>query len=141
MTHDLRSTVLLRSEETGGAVSLVENVVPPRSAGPPLHRHDFDEAFYVLDGELVFRVGEDLVVRTPGQLAFAPRGAAHALANRRDAPARYLLVCTPAGFERQFARMAAEARGTEPPPWALRPVPAVVPLGPPIPRDVLDRLG
>jgi len=43
---NLRTNVLLRSEESDGHVSLIENVVPPHSAGPPLHRHDFDEAFY-----------------------------------------------------------------------------------------------
>ena len=134
MPPDLRSTVLLRSEDSSGHVSVVENIVPARSAGPPLHRHDFDE------GELVFRVGDALLARTGGQLAFAPRGAANALVNRRDAPARYLLVCTPAGFERQFARMAAQAHGTEPPPWALQPIPEVALLGPSILREVLDRV-
>jgi quercetin dioxygenase-like cupin family protein len=141
MPTDLRSTVLVRGEETGDALSVVENLVAPRSAGPPLHRHDFDEAFYLLDGELVLRVGDELRVLTAGQLALAPRGTAHALANRRDDPARYLLVCAPAGFERDLARATALADGTPAPPWALRPGPEVVRLGPPIPRDVLDRLG
>ncbi len=140
MPPDLRSTVLLRSEDSGGHLSVVENVVPARSAGPPLHSHGFDETFYVLEGELVVRVGDALLARTAGQLAFAPRGVAHALANRRDAPVRYLLVCTPAGFERHFARTAAQANGIEPPPWALQPVQEVVPLGPPIPQEVLDLL-
>ena len=53
---------------------------------------------------------------------------------------RYLLVCTPAGFERHVARTTAQANGIEPPPWALQPVPEVVPLGPPIPQEVLDLL-
>jgi quercetin dioxygenase-like cupin family protein len=140
MPPDLHSTVLLRSEDSGGHLSAVENVVPARSAGPPLHSHGFDETFYVLEGELVVRVGDALLARTAGQLAFAPRGVAHALANRRDAPVRYLLVCTPAGFERHFARTTAQANGIEPPPWALQPVPEVVPLGPPIPQEVLDLL-
>ena len=140
MPPDLRSTVLLRSEDSGGHLSVVENVVPARSAGPPLHSHGFDETFYVLEGELVVPVGDALLARTTGQLAFAPRGVAHALANRRDAPVRYLLVCTPAGFERHFARTAAQANGIEPPPWALQPVPEVVALGPPIPQEVLDLL-
>jgi mannose-6-phosphate isomerase-like protein (cupin superfamily) len=141
MNPDLRSRVLLRAEDSDGRLSVVENLVPPGSAGPPLHRHDFDETFYVMEGELVFRVGEALLPRTPGQLAFAPRGVAHALANRGDTPARYLLVCSPAGFERHFARAAAQASGTEPPPWALQPVPEVVPLGRPILQEVLARLG
>ena len=130
---NLRTNVLLRSEDTDGHVSLVENVVPPHSAGPPLHRHDFDEAFYLLEGQLVFQVGDVLATKGAGELAFAPRNVAHALANHSDAPARYLLVCTPAGFERHFARIAAEAAGVAPAPWALQAIPEVTRVGPGIP--------
>ena len=111
----LRTKVLLRSEETGGHVSVTEIVVPPHSAGPPLHTHDFDEAFYLLEGELIFQVEEALMTKGAGELSFAPRNVVHALANHSNAPARYLLTCTPAGFERHSARIAAEAAGVEPP--------------------------
>jgi quercetin dioxygenase-like cupin family protein len=129
---NLRTNVLLRSEETGDHVSVTEIVVPPHSAGPPLHTHDFDEAFYMLDGELIFQVDEALITKGAGEVAFAPRNVAHALANHSDAPARYLLICTPAGFERHWARIAAEAAGVEPPQWALQPIPEVTVVGPPI---------
>ena len=129
---NLRTNVLMRSEETGGHVSVIEIVVPPHSAGPPLHTHDFDEAFYLLEGELIFQVEEALVIKGPGELVFAPRNVAHALANHSDAPARYLLICTPAGFERHWARIAAEAAGVEPPQWALQPIPEVRVVGPQI---------
>ena len=128
----LRTNVLLRSEETGGHVSVTEIGVPPHTAGPPVHTHDFDEAFYMLDGELIFQVEEALVSKGAGELAFARRNVAHALANHSDAPARYLLTCTPAGFERHWARIAAEAAGVEPPEWALQPIPEVTVVGPPI---------
>ena len=124
--------VLLRSEETGGHMSVIEIVVPPHSAGPPLHTHDFDEAFYLLEGELIFQVDEELMTRGPGELLFVPRNVAHALANHTDAPARYVLVCTPAGFERHWARVAAEAAGAEPPDWSLQPIPEVTVVGPQI---------
>ena len=129
---NLRTNVLLRSEETGGHVSVIEIVVPPHSAGPPLHTHDFDEAFYLLEGELIFQVEEALVTKGAGELVFAPRNVAHALANHSDAPARYLLTCTPAGFERHWARIAAEAAGVEPPQWGLQPIPEVTVVGPQI---------
>jgi quercetin dioxygenase-like cupin family protein len=129
---DLRTDILLRSEETGGRMSVVEIVVPPGTAGPPLHTHDFDEAFYVLEGELIFQVEDALVTKGAGELSFAPRNVPHALANHSDAPARYLLVCTPAGFERHWARVAAEAAGVKPPPWALQPIPEVTVVGPQI---------
>lgn len=129
---NLRTNVLLRSEETGGQVSVCEIVVPPHTAGPPLHTHDFDEAFYLLGGELIFQVEDSLVTKGAGELSFAPRNVPHALANHSDAPARYVLVCTPAGFERHWARMAAETAGVEPPPWALQPIPEVTVVGPQI---------
>ena len=110
--------VLLRSEESDGVVSVVDNTVPAHWPGPYLHRHDFDEAFYVLEGELVFQVEDELITRRAGELAFAPRGVAHTLANHSDGRARYLLVCTPAGFERYFARM-----NENPPEWALQEIP------------------
>jgi mannose-6-phosphate isomerase-like protein (cupin superfamily) len=55
--HDtLTAAVLLDSPATAGAVSVIEVALPPRWDGPPLHHHDFDETFYVLDGELTFMV-------------------------------------------------------------------------------------
>jgi quercetin dioxygenase-like cupin family protein len=129
---NLRTNVLLRSEETGGHVSVTEIEVPPRTPGPPLHTHDFDEASHLLEGELIFQVEETLVTKSAGELSFAPRNVPHTLANHSDAPARYLLICTPAGFERHWARLAAEAAGVDPPQWALQPIPEVTVVGPPI---------
>ena len=119
--------VLVRSEESGGHVALCENVAPPHWAGPPLHHHDFDEAFYVLEGELVFQVEDPVSVKRAGEFAFAPRNVAHTFANHSDAPARYLLVITPSSFERYFARM-----GEDVPEWALQPYPETTVVGPPI---------
>jgi quercetin dioxygenase-like cupin family protein len=129
---NLTANVLLHSEETGGQVSVTEIVVPEHSAGPPLHTHDFDEAFYMLEGELIFQVEGTLVTKGAGELSFAPRNVAHTLANHSDGAARYVLVCTPAGFERHWARMAAEQAGIEAPQWALQPIPEVTVVGPQI---------
>jgi quercetin dioxygenase-like cupin family protein len=122
--------VLLRSEQSDGHVSVTESTMPAGAQGPPLHVHDFDEAFYVLDGELSFQLGDELSTAGPGELAFAPRGVPHTLASRGSAPARFVIVCTPAGFEREFARRAAAHAGVDPPPWALGPIPEVTRVGP-----------
>jgi quercetin dioxygenase-like cupin family protein len=53
-------------------------------ASPPLHSHDFDETFYVMQGELIFRVRDECFRVTAGQLAFAPRGVPHTYANHSD---------------------------------------------------------
>jgi mannose-6-phosphate isomerase-like protein (cupin superfamily) len=101
-----------------------------RTNGPPLHHHDFDETFYIIEGELTFQLGDELFTSKAGELAFAPRGVPHTYANLSAAPTRHLIVCTPAGFERYFARMAAERRSEEPPEWALRPIPESTVVGP-----------
>jgi hypothetical protein len=69
------------------------------------------------------------VTRRAGEFAFAPRNVAHTLANHSEQPARYVLVITPGGFERYFARMGAG----EPPQWALQPFPETIRVGPQIP--------
>jgi quercetin dioxygenase-like cupin family protein len=130
--------VLLRSEESGGELSVIETS-PASGVGPPFHRHDFDETFYVLEGELTFRVRDEFLTAGPGELVFAPRGVPHTFANLSDDPARQLIVCAPAGFERYFARMAAERRDMEPPDWALQPIPEVTRLGPPVDPDQVPR--
>jgi mannose-6-phosphate isomerase-like protein (cupin superfamily) len=63
----------------------------------PLHvHHSDDEAWYVLEGVLRVRVGDELWEAGPGSAVLAPKGAPHAYGNaRRGQPARYLLVMTP----------------------------------------------
>jgi quercetin dioxygenase-like cupin family protein len=122
--------VLLRSEQSGEHIAVMDNVVGAGFPGPPLHRHDFDETFYVLDGELTFQLEDEVFTRTRGELAFAPRNVAHTFANLSGASARTLIICTPAGFERYFDRMAAELAGVEPPLSASAPYPETIVVGP-----------
>jgi mannose-6-phosphate isomerase-like protein (cupin superfamily) len=63
----------------------------------PLHvHHADDEAWYVLEGSLRFRIGEEILEVGPGDAVLAPKGTPHAYGNaRRGEPARYLLVMTP----------------------------------------------
>lgn len=63
----------------------------------PLHvHHADDEAWYVLEGVLRLRIGDELRELGPGGAAFARKGVPHAYGNaRRGRPVRYLLVTTP----------------------------------------------
>jgi mannose-6-phosphate isomerase-like protein (cupin superfamily) len=68
---------------------------PPRYAAPlHIHRTD-DEAFYVLQGTLSFRVNDDTVTIPSGGATLVPRGTAHTFWNPELAPARYLVALTP----------------------------------------------
>jgi quercetin dioxygenase-like cupin family protein len=97
-------TVLIRGEDTGGRYCLIDMFVPP-GGGPPPHRHDFEEMFSVLEGELevTFR-GETAMLRA-GQTANIPANAPHQFRNVSDRPVRMLCLCAPAGQEKFFAAM------------------------------------
>jgi quercetin dioxygenase-like cupin family protein len=131
-------TVLVRSEESARRVAVIESTMAAAAKGPPLHTHAFDETLYVLEGELSFQLGDELTLVGAGEVAFALGGTPHTLANQSEAPARFLIVCTPSGFEREFARRAAALAGTEPPAWAMQPIPEVTVVGPRI-GDVESR--
>ena len=69
---------------------------PPRWIAPlHLHNHD-DEAWYVLEGRLGVRVGEQDVEVTAGSAVLVPRGTPHTYWNPGPGPVRYLLFMTPA---------------------------------------------
>lgn len=94
-----------RAEQTGGALTALENVIPP-GTGPPLHIHaDQDEAWWVLEGAVRFRLGDELSHAATGTFVWVPRGLAHAFRNDDETPARLLVLFTPAGMEPFFDAM------------------------------------
>jgi quercetin dioxygenase-like cupin family protein len=109
-------TILLTGRDTAGRYCLVDMYVPP-AGGPPPHRHDFEEMFTVLDGEieLTFR-GATSTLRA-GETVNVPANAPHAFRNVTDRAARLLCVCSPAGQEEFFIAVGIPLAGrTQPPP-------------------------
>jgi quercetin dioxygenase-like cupin family protein len=99
-------SVRLRAEQTAGQLGLVEQVVPGGYPGPAMHVHpDFEETFYVIEGKLGFRVGDQAYEAGPGTVAFMPRGTPHTFANPGEEPARSLVLVTPGGFEAYFEEL------------------------------------
>lgn len=97
-------TAKLDSEQTDGALTVME-FVGFKDFGPPLHRHDAeDELLYVLDGDVWFSCGEVEAVRSSGSMAWLPRGLAHTFQIRSET-ARILHVSTPGQFERFVAAL------------------------------------
>ncbi len=109
------------TENTGGRL-WVQEALGERGYASPLHRHTReDEAFYVLDGEITFYVGDDVVRAEPGSFLWGPRDVAHAFCVESDR-ARFLAFSTTGGLDRFFF-----ATG-EPAPTLTMPPP---PDGPP----------
>jgi mannose-6-phosphate isomerase-like protein (cupin superfamily) len=75
----------------------------PRRHGPETHAHeDEDDAFYILDGELTFMLGEREVVAPAGTFVLVPPHVEHTFENRTDTPVRILNIHAPAGFDRRL---------------------------------------
>lgn len=95
-------TVLLSGRDTAGEHAIVDMLIPP-GGGPPPHRHDFEETFYILDGEIAVMLrDDDPVTAHAGATVNVPANAPHWFANRSDRPARVLLIVAPAGLEEYF---------------------------------------
>lgn len=110
-------TLLLTGDDTAGRYCLIDMHVPP-GGGPPPHRHDFEESFTVLDGEIeaTFR-GVSAVVRS-GETINIPANAPHMFRNNGTQPARLLCLCAPAGQDAFFKEIGipVATRTTPPPP-------------------------
>src|SRR5829696_8145965 len=103
-------TFKARTRETGGAMTVFESEVAI-GEGPPEHVHaDGDEAIYVLDGELRFRLGSHVHPLAAGSFVFIPRGTPHCFQNVGAGPARLLVIFTPCGMERHFEQDASAVR-------------------------------
>jgi quercetin dioxygenase-like cupin family protein len=88
-------TMLCESRETGGAWSLFEEEVP-LGMGPPPHRHDWDEAYYILDGEIDFEIDGESVKANRGDFSYLPRNTVHGFKGASTDAARVLIFAAPA---------------------------------------------
>ncbi len=97
-------TILLTGDDTDGRYCLIDMLIPP-GGGPPPHRHDFEESFTLLDGEIecTFR-GEKSVVRA-GETINIPANAPHSFINSSARSVRLLCICSPAGQEKFFSEV------------------------------------
>jgi mannose-6-phosphate isomerase-like protein (cupin superfamily) len=88
-------TVTVTGENTNGQFCLI-------GGGPPPHRHDFEETFILLEGEMeaTFR-GKKSIVRA-GDTLNIPSNAPHQFHNVSTKPVRMLCICSPAGQEKFF---------------------------------------
>jgi quercetin dioxygenase-like cupin family protein len=94
---------LVTGAETDGKYALFEAYVSP-GGGPPPHVHSREEeGFFILEGEIVFYLGEERIVATKGMFANMPVGTPHRFKNESNAPAKMLILVAPSGLENMFA--------------------------------------
>ena len=109
-------TITVSGEDTAGRFCVIDMHIPP-GGGPPPHRHDFEETFILLDGEMeaTFR-GKKSLVRA-GDTINIPANAPHRFHNSSSKPTRLLCICSPAGQEKFFEEVGVPVatRTTAPP--------------------------
>ena len=110
-------TIKATGNDTGDSLYLGEGVIAPGFPGPPPHRHrTVHDMFYVLEGTLTMRVGDESLELEPGSFVCVPPGVVHTFSNQSEAPVRFLNFNTPAGWENYMRDLgAALAEGTPTP--------------------------
>lgn len=109
-------TILLRGEDTAGRYTLIDMHVPP-GGGPPPHRHNFEEMFTVLEGEIEVTFRGATTTAPAGTTVNVPANAPHSFGNHAHGSARLLCMCTPPGQEDLFIEVGDPvADRTAPPP-------------------------
>ncbi len=122
-------TIKATAQSTRGAYGLIEALAPPGS-GPPLHvHHREDEAFWVLEGTLTVRCGDQTFTAGAGSYTFLPRDIPHTFVVEGYSPTRILSICSPGGLEQYFVASGRPAESPGLPPAA------------PIDVDLLVRVG
>lgn len=116
----------IRGEEDGWTV--LDYRLSARQFGAPLHYHnELIESFYVLDGEVWFRIGEEETAVGPGGFLLVPPGVAHSFANQTGSPARMLAHASTPDHKKflceLFHLMSAE------PVWPPKDRSAIIELG------------
>lgn len=117
-------TFLATAKDTDGQYALIETVMR-KGMEPPRHMHTYDdEMMYVLDGEVIFNIGENECHAKAGDTVYMPKHLPHHFKIQTDT-AKFLINIFPAGLEDMFMQMSIPAESN-----ALPPRPA----GPPAPE-------
>jgi quercetin dioxygenase-like cupin family protein len=109
-------TITISGDQTNGRFCVIDMHIPP-GGGPPPHRHDFEETFIILEGEIEanFR-GKKSIVRA-GDTVNIPSNAPHQFHNSSSKNVRLICICSPAGQEEFFQQVGIPvATRTTPPP-------------------------
>ena len=108
--------------QTGGAMTMIEQVCATGIGGPPTHRHVQDEGFYVIEGQCTFNAGGITVTATENTFVSVPRDTDHSFTV--DQPGtRVLNFYLPAGFEHILMSLAVPAPRRETPPRGATEMP------------------
>ena len=109
--------------DTGGQMTILEVTEPPGMKAPLHVHHRDDEAFWVLEGDVTFEVGDTTIAASAGDYVFGPRDIPHRF-TVGDQGCRMLFILIPGGIEDVIRATSEPApRRTLPPPSEEEPTP------------------
>ena len=110
-------TISVPGAATANRFCVIDMHIPP-GGGPPPHRHNFEETFVLLEGEMEATFRSQKVTVRAGETLHVPANAPHQFKNTSAQPVRLLCICSPAGQENFFAEIGTPlpTRTTPPPP-------------------------
>jgi mannose-6-phosphate isomerase-like protein (cupin superfamily) len=134
-----------------GMETVVLEMTLPVGSSAPLHvHHELDDTWYILDGEMVVRCGDDIMVAGAGHWVSMPRGVPHTFRVVGDREARILLVHDNATFRDLIRDVGVPAEVRVVPPQPVFPPPAelahvaarhdLTPIGPPMSAEDTDTI-
>jgi quercetin dioxygenase-like cupin family protein len=101
---------LLTGEHTSGALD-VSLITQPPGIATPQHVHTREaEAFYVIEGTLLYRAADQMHELTAGSFIYLPSGVPHAFRITGRTPARFLGLVSPAGLMDLYDEVGLPAR-------------------------------
>lgn len=110
------NTIRFTGEQTGGAFTLIELRIPPGYQGPPhIHRNEH-QTDHVIQGKLVFTVGDETFEAGPGAVVHCPKDIPHAFSNPFEKEAVVYDWLHPGGFDEFMTRAAPLLQDPDNPP-------------------------
>ena len=100
---------LCTSESTDKGFSILE-VELPQGTGAPPHHHPWDEAYYLLSGNVTFQLEEQVIAMTAGEFIYAPGGTVHGFKGASGEAAKMLVFDSPAHSEAFFRELDSEVK-------------------------------
>jgi mannose-6-phosphate isomerase-like protein (cupin superfamily) len=108
-------TMLATAEDTNGAYSCIEELIPRGPSAAPHIHEAADESFYIIEGEMTFFIEDRPIKATAGSFVAVPRGTKHAFQIDSET-VRLTNTYVPAGFEQiiMVTTVPAQARTLPP---------------------------
>ena len=115
-----RLAIKATGDDTAGSFFMSETSLAAGFPGPPPHTHErLHDMFYVLEGTLTFRLGDETRELGPGSFVCVPPGEVHTFSNESDQPVRFLNFNTPSGWENYMRELGEAAASGEMTPEAI----------------------